>query len=100
MPSSKVYRHSGGLGEERARLLSISDGVDYQSGSESGGVSSSTSALPRPLQAARSASLQLVAEMDSSSATAEAVVKSKSDPEVDINEFTDLTEYGAEDFKP
>jgi hypothetical protein len=38
--------------------------------------------------------------MDSSSATAEAVVKSKSDPEVDINEFTDLTEYGAEDFKP
>ena len=96
MPS-KVYRHPGGLGEERARLLSISDGVDYQSGSE-GGASSSTSALPRPLQAARSASLQLVAEMDSST-TAEAVVKSKSDTEMDINAFTDLTEYGEEEFK-
>jgi len=60
MPS-KVYRHPGGMREERAHLLSSSDGVDY-SGNESG--MSSSSVLPRPIQAARSASLQLVAEME------------------------------------
>jgi len=98
MPS-KVYRHPGGLIEERARLLSISDGVDYQSGSEAGMSSSSTAALPRPLQAARSASLQLVAEMDSSTGGTDAIVKSKSDTEMDINTFTDLSEYGEEDYK-
>ena len=51
MPS-KVYRHPGGLTEERARLLSISDGVDYQSGNESGPGPSST-ATEGPFQAAR-----------------------------------------------
>lgn len=51
MPS-KVYRHPGGLTEERARLLSISDGVDYQSGNENG-PGTSTTASEGPFQAAR-----------------------------------------------
>ncbi|CAG7731744.1 unnamed protein product [Allacma fusca] len=50
---SKVYKHPGGLREERAHLLSTSDGADY-----SGDSGVSTSTLPRPIQAARSASLQ------------------------------------------
>jgi len=63
MPSSKsIYKHPGGMREERAHLLShSSDGADYSGDS---GVSTNSTNLPRPIQAARSASLQLVAEMD------------------------------------
>jgi hypothetical protein len=64
--------------EERAHLLSSSDGIDY-SGNESG--LSSSSSLPRPIQAARSASLQLVAEMDA-----------KDEYDVHSGPFTDLGE--------
>lgn len=77
----KVYRHPGGMREERAHLLSSSDGVDYNSGNES----ASSSSLPRPIHAARSASLQLVAEMDS---------KQEKEEDVDVHSgpFTDLGE--------
>ncbi len=70
MPS-KVYRHPGGMREERAHLLSSSDGPDYNSSTE-GGVT------------ARSVSLDLVAEMNGSNQVAI----------VDVHDgpFTDLTE--------
>lgn len=73
MPS-KVYRHPGGLREERAHLLSSSDGPDYNSGNE--GASSSL------VCKSKSASLELVAELnDNREAT------------VDVHDvFTDLTE--------
>jgi ABC-type Fe3+-siderophore transport system permease subunit len=109
MPS-KVYRHPGGKGEERAHLLSISDGVDYNSsGAPDEGVS--TANLPRPIQAARSASLQLVAEMNSnapsnsngepvpttSTAAKLAQPISTVNADIDNQPFTDLTDYDKED---
>lgn len=69
MPS-KVYRHPGGMREERAHLLSSSEAPDYNSGAEG-----SASAGVR---AARNASLDLVAEMG--------------DADANDDPFTDLTE--------
>jgi hypothetical protein len=75
---SKVYRHPGGKGEERAHLLSGSDNApDYAS---EGG---STSTIPLQIQAARSVSLDLVKEIS---------VEQK---DKDDGPFTDLTEDDA-----
>lgn len=82
MPS-KVYRHPGGMREERAHLLSSSDGPDYNSGTEATGGS---------LRAARSASLDLVAvaEMNGNGQEQEAVVDVHNNRH--DGPFTDLTE--------
>jgi len=85
MPT-KVYRHPGGLREERAHLLSTSDGADYNSG-DGGSVSSHSSSVgPRQVQVARSASLQLVAEMVPNNPGA------RKDPDAEDSAFTDLTD--------
>ena len=80
-----MYKHPGGLREERAHLLSTSDGADYNSGDS--GVSTST--LPRPIQAARSAGLQLVAQMDPKE---DVDLKGPKDKDPDSHSFMDLTD--------
>lgn len=74
MPS-RVYRHPGGLREERAHLLSESENT-------AGGSSSAA-----PVQAA---AVRLVAEMDPKSPR-----KVADDEDDDGNNFTDLTEDAA-----
>lgn len=97
MPS-KVYRHPGGRSTERAHLLSVSDGAGYQSGvNGSEGSNSTSTGQKQPLQAAKSASLSLVAGMEPSESAPGGNSSLPNQTVVDISTFTDIEKYGSED---